>query len=310
MMRIAIAGVGAMGCLFGARLSPHAEVTLFGRWPEQIAALRAAPLRLIGLDESEQLVQITVTDDPTTIGEVDAALVLTKSGGTLRAAQVLAGLIRPDGVVITLQNGIGNLEMLASVLGPERVTQGVTMMGAATDGPGVVRIGGEGPTYLGIHSTAPQVMDEVADLLTAAGFETHRSDDLRGLVWGKLAVNAAINPLTALLGVPNGALLESRWARDLMREAVQEVEIVAAVKGIRLPFDDPAQRVEEVARATARNRSSMLQDILRGAETEIEVISGAVVRLGHEVNVPTPVNALLYRLVKALEDQRRWTGGA
>ena len=128
------------------------------------------------------------------------------------------------------------------------------------------------------------------------------AEDVDALLWGKLAVNAAINPLTALLRVPNGALLESPWAREVMRRAAGEVAAVAAARGIRLPFDDAGAQAEQVARQTALNRSSMLQDVLRGAESEIEAINGAVMRAAESAGVDVPANRLLYALVKALDE--------
>jgi 2-dehydropantoate 2-reductase len=303
MMRIAIFGVGAMGCLFGSRLAPHADVTLIGRWPEQIDALQNGSLQIIGSDGvAQSTVSLAVTNDPTILAPVDLALILTKSAKTERAARQAAAVLKPSGIALTLQNGIGNLEIIAGQVGPERAALGVTAMGASMDGPGVLRLGGRGSTHL---ATRPEISHQVraaAALFVEAGFETEVVEDVTGLVWGKLAINAGINPLTALLHVRNGALAESEWARDLMHEAAREVEAVAGVQGISLPFADAAARTEEVARLTAANRSSMLQDVSRGARTEIEVICGAVVRSGQNMGIPTPVNALLYRLVKAVEE--------
>lgn len=306
-MRIAIFGVGAMGCLFGARLTSHADVTLVGHWPEQLDALRRAPLHIIHPDdpvEAQRAIPLHVTHDPGTIGLVDLALVLTKAAGTEQAADSAAQILRPDGLAITLQNGVGNLEIMAAHIGEDRTTLGVTTEGAATEGPGVLRYGGAGTTHLATRPEIAERLRAVAALFEGAGFTTHIVEDVSGLVWGKLAVNAGINPLTALLRVLNGALTESTWARGIMHEAAREVQAVAAAQGITLPYEDAAARTEEVAHLTARNRSSMLQDVSRGAKTEIETICGAVVRSGESRGVATPVNAMLYRLVKAVEEMR------
>ncbi|HOA23593.1 MAG: 2-dehydropantoate 2-reductase [Aggregatilineales bacterium] len=301
-MRIAIFGVGAMGCLFGARLSPHAEVTLVGHWPEQIAALQRQRLRIIHPDRRDEFADLQATNSIDSLEPVDIALILTKSSGTEAAARSAAKVLAPDGIAITLQNGLGNLEILAEHVGADRATLGVTTEGASIDRPGVLRYGGRGATHL---STRPEINGHVqafAELLQKGGMAARVLDDVSGLVWGKLAVNAAINPLTAVLGVTNGMLLESEAARSLMAAAAREVAAVAAAHGITLPFDDAAARAEDVAGLTATNRSSMLQDIERGVPTEIEVISGAVVRAGEAKGVPTPVNAVLYRLVKTMEE--------
>lgn len=298
-IRIAIFGVGALGCLFGARLTPHTDVTLVGHWPQQLAALRRDSLRIVGTDTR---IPLTATGDPACLQPVDVALILTKANGTQRAAREAASILMPDGIAVTLQNGLGNLEIVAAAVGAARAVQGVTAMGASTRGePGMLYPGGSGPTHLAATpSTRPQV-EALAALLQHAGLETHVMEDVAGLVWGKLVVNAAINPLTALLRCPNGALLDSAWARDLLRDAARETAAVAAERGITLPYPDPVEQVEAVARATAANQSSMLSDVLRGAPTEIDTINGAVVRDGIAAGIPTPVNATLHRLVRALE---------
>ena len=300
-IRIAILGVGAMGCLFGARLSPHADVTLIGQWPEQLRTLAAAPLRYVHPDGHEDKVRLRALSDPRQVGQVDLALIVTKAGKTAAAAQATAEILAPNGLAITLQNGLGNEAVLADVLGADRVTVGVTTQGASTGGePGVVIDGGAGLTVLATHPSIEARVRAVAALFEQGGLGVDVAIDVRALVWGKLAVNAAINPLTALLRVPNGALAESAWARTLMEQVADEVAAVAAAQGITLPMDTAAQ-VCDVARRTAANRSSMLQDVLRGVETEIDAISGAIVRAGDALHVPVPVNRLLYTLVKALE---------
>jgi 2-dehydropantoate 2-reductase len=172
----------------------------------------------------------------------------------------------------------------------------VTTSGATLAGPGLVHPGGEGPVWLEAHPR----LGPLAAALQAAGFEVRQVENADSLVWGKLVVSAAINPLTALLRVPNGELLERPAARRRMAGLAQETAAVAAALGIRLPFDDPAAAAEEVARQTAGNRSSMLQDVERGAPTEIDAICGAVVRLGESAGVATPLNRRIWRQVKAL----------
>jgi len=203
-------------------------------------------------------------------------------------------------LVVTLQNGVGNREILAEALGAERVGQGVTALGATLLGPGRVRHAGQGATVFG---AAPDRagMGALAELFRACGLPAELTDDLDALVWGKLVVNAGINALTALLRVPNGALADIPAARELLAEAVAEVVAVAAARGTPLPYANPLEHVLGIARATGANRSSMLQDAMRGSPTEIATINGAVVREGQRLGVPTPVNRLLTALVQALD---------
>ena len=303
-MRIAIIGVGAMGCLLGAGLSAVADVALLGNWPEQLIALRRDGLRLEHPDGRNSHHALTVTDDPAAIGRVPVALVAVKSRQTANAARCIEHLLAADGLALTLQNGLNNDAALRAVLGRGRVALGVTSQGATLIRPGVVRHAGHGPTYIGRDAALGQAqlacLPDLAALLGAAGFDTHLVDDTDALVWGKLAVNAAINPLTALLHVPNGFLVEHEALLDIMRRTAAEVAAVAAAQGIVLA-DDAADRAMAVAQATAANRSSMLQDVARGAPTEIDAICGAVARAGAAVGVATPLNTRLCRLVRQLE---------
>ncbi len=306
-MRIAILGIGALGCLLGAHLSPAADVVLIGHWPEQLAALRRDGLRLEHANGASSHHALAVTNDPAEVGRADVALVAVKSRQTPAAAQTAAQLLGRDDLALTLQNGLNNRAALRAVLGAARVALGVTAQGATTLAPGVVRHAGHGPTYLGRDASLGQPQGhrvaEVAALFQDAGLEAHLVENTDGLVWGKLAVNAAINPLTALLRVPNGFLLQHDELLDIMRGAAAEVAAVAAAQGIALP-DDPGQRAIAVAQATAANRSSMLQDVERGAPTEIDAICGAVVRAGRAAGLATPINARLCRLVAQIEEGR------
>jgi 2-dehydropantoate 2-reductase len=300
-LNIAIFGIGAMGTLFGSKLDPLANVTLFGNWAEQIKTLQRDGLTVTHPDGSRSHHFLQVTNDLNTMPAADIALILVKSHQTARAARQAANILRPDGLAITLQNGLGNLETLAEAVGQERAGLGITAQGATVLAPGQLHHAGNGPTHLALLSGKEKQLARVADLFNVAGLQTTLVDNADSLVWGKLAINAGINPLTALLGIPNGALNEDETLQQVMSAAANEVARVAAAKGIKLPFADATDRLSEVCRATADNRSSMLQDVSRAAPTEIDAISGAVVRFGQRLGVPTPVNELLLDMIKKKE---------
>jgi len=290
-----IMGSGAMACLFGARLAPLADVTLLGTWEAGLAAIERQGICVLGPDGQEQRQRVRVAREPSACRGARQALVLVKSWQTERAARQLAECLDPEGVALTLQNGLGNLEILVDHLSPERAALGITTMGATLVEPGIVRVGGVGPTHVARHPR----LGPVASLLEQAGFEVHFEAQIVSLVWGKLAINAAINPLTAMLEVPNGELLQREGTLAVMTEAAREAQAVAEAQGVGLPFAEAAARALEVAERTAANHSSMLQDIRRGAPTEIEAICGAVVREGRRHGVETPVNWTLWHLVQA-----------
>jgi 2-dehydropantoate 2-reductase len=300
---ITIIGVGAMATLFGSRLHSQAHVTLLGHWPAQLAALRRHGIRVTDRYGHRASYPLRTTDNPATIPPANFVLILVKSHQTRIAATQAARLLKPDGLAVTLQNGLGNLELIATVVGLQRAIGGTTAQGATVTAPGQLYHAGEGPTYIAANPDQQPRVKPLLTLLNNAGIPTHLVENLDSLVWGKLAINAGINPLTALLDVPNGALAEDETLRQVMSAAAGEVERVAAARGITLPYPDTAARVTAVSRATGGNRSSMLQDVSRRAPTEIDVISGAVVRLGQQVGVPTPVNQLLLNLVSTKADK-------
>jgi 2-dehydropantoate 2-reductase len=299
--RIAIWGVGALGSLFAGYLSTVAPVTMVGRWPEQVATVQRDGLKIHHADGRVSHCFPAITDHPAALPPVDLAVVLVKSHQTAGIAPAIAGVLSPNGVAITLQNGVGNLDALARVVGVERATQGVTAQGANFVGLGAVRHAGAGLTHIAVLPERAGLIETLIALLNRTGIETYATDSADSLVWGKLAVNAGLNPLTALLDVPNGDLLIEPQRQHLMIAAAREVEAVAAAQGIRLPYPDVAAQVQEVARVTGANISSMLQDVRRQVPTEIDAMCGAVVRYGERLHVPTPVNAMLFDLMRAKE---------
>ncbi len=300
-LNLTIIGVGGMGCLFGARLAPFARVTLLGSWPQQLATIKQKGVQLIAPNGRISIHPLHATPNLNNIPPADIILIMVKSRQTERAAQQAQQILALDGLVLTLQNGIGNLEVLTAVLPPHQVALGVTSAGATVVAPGVIRQASWGETHLAQSAETAVSIQQIATLLQQAAFPTTISDNVDTLVWGKLAINAAINPLTAILQVPNGYLAEDTMARKMMQAAANEVAHVAHAQNIHLPFPDAGQHALAVARATANNHSSMLQDVLRGVPTEIDFICGAVVKYGRKFNVPTPINAQLWAKIRKLE---------
>lgn len=301
-MKIAVVGAGAMGCLFGGKLSLVADVWLVDPWKEHVAALQKDGLEIVGRDGTVEKLHVRAVQDPLQVPDpVDLALIFVKSQQTEWAAKQAALILAGRGLVLTLQNGLGNFETIAHIVGPARTLQGVTAHGATMLGPGRIRHAGSGVTHLATRDEISDRVGEITGALVAAGFDTHVSDNLDTLLWGKLVINVGINALTAILLVPNGFLADNPAASNLVASAVGEAVAVARVKNITLPYPDPLAQVLSVAKATGSNRSSMLQDVLRGAPTEISVINGAIVREGAKVGVATAVNQALVDLVLATE---------
>ena len=294
---ILILGTGALATLFAARLTEAGyQITLLGTWKEGIDSLRRNGARLIDANGTEHQFEVEATDDPSECVGAKYAIVLVKAWQTERAARQLAECLAEDGLAVTLQNGLGNREALVETLGKNRVALGTITIGATLLSPGLVKVGGDG--IISIERNA--ALGPIEAALRSAKFQVSIVQDAQSAVWGKLVVNAAINPLTALLRIPNGELLNRPAAHEMMGKLAREVAEVAFAENIQLPFDDPLAMAEDVARKTAANKSSMLQDVLRNAPTEIDAICGAVVRTAQKHKIDTPANWACWKLIKAL----------
>ena len=294
---ILLVGTGALSTLFAARLSEAGHhVSMLGTWKDGLQSLNQNGARVTDANGRERAFQVHATDNPGDLANVKHAIVLVKSWQTKRVAEKLKGILAPDGIVLTLQNGLGNRETLARDLGAERVALGVTTTGATLLGPGLVKVGGEGVISLEQN----QALGPLEAALRSSNFNLQIVNDAWSLIWGKLIINAAINPLTALLQVPNGELLTQPWARKAMSALARETAEVAQAEQVKLPFGDPIKAVEDVAHKTAKNLSSMFQDVQRGAPTEIDAICGAIVKVAEKHNMPAPLNWKYWQLVKAL----------
>lgn len=299
---IVIVGPGAIGCLFGAMLREAGhQVTMLDRHVDRAGKINHDGIHITGIS-GERHVRVAATADPADCSSCDLAIIATKSYDTKDAVDSIADVIEASTPVLTLQNGIGNVELISRAVGKERTIGGITSQGATLVADGSIVHAGKGKTIIG---TPPNILTDnlqlVKNILDLAGFEPRISDDLEGTIWGKLIINVGINALTAITRLNNGRLVEFEGTRQIMKDAVDEAAAVARAKGIELSRNDLLGQVEEVCRLTATNVSSMLQDILARRRTEIDAINGAVARLGKEAGLPTPINAALAFLVRTIE---------
>lgn len=301
-MKITIVGPGAVGLIFGAFLLKSKEEVHFLDHDEKRAQkLKKDGITIEGISGGHR-VDIDIAVDPKDIGASDLVILCVKSYDTEEAIKNAKPLIGDNTQVLTLQNGVGNVQILEEAVGEDRVIGGVTSIGANLKGWGQVVHAGRGDTIIGKKDkkTLGPIRD-VARALNKAGFQTKISKDIDAIIWGKLIINVGINALTAITRLNNGALLEHEGTREVMKMAVSEAVKVAKRKRIKLAYDDPLQKVELVCRATAKNISSMLQDVLNKKRTEIDFINGAIVRQGASYNIPTPANSILANLLKTIE---------
>lgn len=293
-MHVVVFGAGSLGSLIGGLLAEVHEVTLVGR-PPHVEAVREGGLRIVGrLDRTVHPEAVTTLEAT----PADLALVTVKAYDTPVAAESLA---RGDlGTALSLQNGMENEATLAAALDCP-VLAGTTTFGARLREPGVVECTGVGSVTLGPRPGDPDdwgTAEVVGRALRKAAFDVRLAADMAPHRWEKLAVNAGINPVTALARVDNGALADGP-AGDVASAAAAEVADVARDLGVEV--GDAREAVADVAASTAANRSSMYQDVLAGRRTEIDAISGYAVEAARE---PLPVNEALSGLVRAWETER------
>ncbi|MHC1586326.1 MAG: ketopantoate reductase family protein [Candidatus Hecatellaceae archaeon] len=303
-LKILIAGAGALGCLYAGILSNRGHrLTLLGRKPI-VEAARKGDLKIEGLLNLEVKVEKAVESPSQLQGETfDLILLTVKAYQAAETARQLTPLIsKAKTPILCLQNGLRvETEVRRALKGLAPVVRGVSFLGALREALNRVRCTGFGATLVA-DRPLPALRDFI-DTLKAFGLEAELKTNIEGVVWEKTLVNAGINPLGALTGLKNGQLLEVEPLRELMAETIREGLRVALAHGVKLP-SDPVELAFKVAKATAENYNSMLQDLRSGKRTEIDYINGAIVRFGEEAWISTPLNRTLTRLVKGLEAKR------
>ena len=302
-MKIAVVGAGAMGSLFGAMLAEAGnEVWLYDVWREHVRTINQNGLQL-EWEGKTRTVEIKATDDPHQVGRAELVIVFVKSSQTNLAAETAKVIAGSDGTVMTLQNGMGNADVIAEFIEPQRVLAGTTSHGATLLGPASIRHAGCGPTTIGAWSQTEaglQRAGQLAEFFNQAGIKTESVADVRSVIWNKLLINIGINAITALTHIKNGQILDLEITRELIREAIAEAMNLAQAMNIKIQ-DDVLDRVFKVAEATALNRSSMGQDVDNRRQTEIAAINGFIVREAKRLGLKAPVNFALTALVQTLE---------
>ncbi|UCE53802.1 MAG: 2-dehydropantoate 2-reductase [Desulfobacterales bacterium] len=302
-MKIAVAGAGAMGSLFGALLTEAGnDVWLYDVWPEHVHTVAEHGLS-VEHEGRTRIVQIKATTEPKEIGQADLVIIFVKSTQTKPAAETARRLLGNDAMVMTLQNGMGNADIISEFIEPVKILVGTTSHGATMIGPGNIRHAGVGPTTIGVWAKSKEGADrarQFADFFTQAGIETETVDDVHSVVWNKLLINIGINAITALSGIKNGQILDLEITRELSRAAVEEAMNVALAQNVRVR-GDAVNHVFKVAETTAVNRSSMGQDVDNKRQTEIEAINGFIVREAKKLGLEAPVNQTLTALVETLQ---------
>lgn len=301
MQRIVVVGPGALGCLFAGLLSRTAEVWLLDHDPVRAERiLNQGGIFCEGAEKWNARVPVTAkTED---VGTADLVILCTKSFHTAEALIHVTPVIGEHTVVLTVQNGIGNVEFIEKVVGKDRTFAGVTHQAVTLVGEGRIRHAFDGVTVIGALSKDPgENLGKIKKLFKDSGISVKTSENIEGILWSKLIVNVGINALSGLTRLENGYLLEYEGAKEVMIAAVQEAVAIAKRKHIVLLYDDPVEAVLKACHEFRHNRSSMLQDVLKKKRTEIVQMNGIIVEEARKYKIAAPVNETLYYLVKTIE---------
>ena len=303
-VKIAILGAGALGCAIGAALTEDGnEVWLLNRSAAHVEAMRRDGLQVDDANGSRR-VKVRATTRAVEAGAVDLVVVLVKSFHTDAAMRGALALVGPETLVLSLQNGLGHEDLLADIVGRERVLAGKTYVGGVMRNLGYVESGVAGKaTYIGeLDGLITPRARAIAETFNSAGLATTVSDNIIGTMWDKLLVNVATGALTGTTGLTYGQLYDEPLLKTTAIAAVAEAIAVAHAAGVTLSTSDP-ERPWTIAGEglSPAFKTSMLQSLEKGSITEIDFINGAVVRWGQRRGVPTPVNATLVACIKGIE---------
>ena len=309
MERVCIVGAGVIGSLFAGHLARVCEVSVLTRRREHAEALNDHGLRVSG--KSDYHARVVATDDPDALPAFDVAIVATKASGLEPAVRALEGRF-PEATVVTVLNGIG-AEEIVRAHGPWPIVSGVTFMSGTRHDDAHVEYILDTETWLGPYNGIPyERVEELAELIRQSGLKARAFPDLKPAQWSKLIFNATVNAVAALTGLPHDPHFadESTPAGlgHLVHALVDEGKAVAAAAGIEL-YEDPWEMNVLATQRGSAHYPSMLEDVEAHRPTEIELITGSLVREADRLGVPVPLHSTLYRLIKAKEDSYRESEG-
>ncbi|MBK0393452.1 ketopantoate reductase family protein [Ramlibacter algicola] len=299
---VVVVGAGAVGCFFGGMLARAGHpVVLVGR-PQHVDAIERHGLRMEARDFDEH-VRLRATTDIAAVAQAQVVLFCVKSGDTESAGAQLKPHLRPEALVLCLQNGVDNADRLRTVLPPRQVAAAVVYVATEMAGPGHLKHHGRGDLVIEPVTRS----EEVAQLFAQARVPVEISSNVRGALWAKLVVNCAYNAVSAIAQRPYGENVRSPGIQQVMSDVVAECLLVAQAEGVEIPGDIDLA-VRRIFETMPTQLSSTAQDLARGKPTEIDHLNGLVVRRGQALGIPTPVNRTLWALVKLLEGKQQRAG--
>jgi 2-dehydropantoate 2-reductase len=297
-MKVGIVGAGAMGSIFAYFFNKANISTVLFEKDSNIIKNMKDGLKILA-DSKTENIKVEVGDNPLVLKDCETIFIFVKIYDTEEAVQKIAPGIDKKTIIVSLQNGIGSKEILAKYIQEERIVYGSTSIGATRINSNSVRLGGMGDIVIG--GSKKESVAAVGRILKEAGLNVIITVNPDEAIWKKAIINAAINPLGALLGVPNGEIVKNEYSRTLQEKIVREAVEVANSIGLPFNSDEMVKQTKNVCEKTEKNLCSMLQDVNAGRRTEIDNINGIIIQYGEKNSIPTPYNDAVYCLIKAKE---------
>ena len=305
-LNVAVLGAGAMGCLFGGLLAEKGlKVTLIDVWKEHIDAINKNGLKMDGFG-GDRFIKINATNDPKSISPVDVVIVMCKATALEQALTNAKSIVGDKTVLMSFQNGIGHEAIMQNIVGVNKVLGGTTTQASNILGPGHIKNHASLPSWIGEYEggLSDRVKD-IAETFTAYGLETIASDNVKKRKWMKLFALTAVGPLSAIFDMHHTELYvtnkESKLARELGKQIILETRKVAQADGVEVSEDECLEMFLKIVDSNQTNKSSMAFDIQYKRKSEIDFINGSVSKIGKKHGVPTPLNDMLYKIIKVKE---------
>ncbi len=301
-MKVGIIGAGALGSLYAHYFHDHLiDFVIYEKNGDAVSEINKNGLTLIK-GESSRSIKPEISTSPEILGDAEIVFIFVKSYSTAEALDDVSFFLNKSSIIVSLQNGLGNVEEIRKIIEPERIVYGTTTFGASKSSYSTVVAGGAGVVNIG-GAEAGHVL-KVHHLLNSVDLNSYTVDDPDLFLWNKAVINAGINPVAAILGITNGEILSNSFAALLMENILREAVNAASANCINMEFPAMLKATREVCEKTSTNRCSMLQDITNGRKTEIESINGTIIEAGKNKGLDMPCNSTIFLLIKSLETIR------
>ncbi|HOK91270.1 MAG TPA: 2-dehydropantoate 2-reductase [Spirochaetota bacterium] len=298
-MKAGIIGAGSLGCIFSYIFYKSGlDFVVYEKDNETVQEIQAKGLTVSDINK-EINIKIFTSSNVEILSSCDLIFLLVKSYSTEEAIKSIKPYLKDNSIIISLQNGIGNFETICNFIDKDQVVYGTTTIGASKKSPSHVIAGGYG--YIKIGSPSTTALNNVVSFLNKTTIELYSTENPSLAVWEKAIINAGINPIASVLNITNGEIIKIPFASSIQDSIVQEACTVAAKSGIEMDYNSMLATVKEVCQKTAKNKCSMLQDVLQKRKTEIDSINGFILKRAKKLGLAAPVNETMFNLIKSIE---------